>query len=440
MRVADEGRPGAEPALRRTLGLWQVSLSGVGVILGAGVYALIGPAAREAGSGLWAAFLLAAITAGLTAYSYGRLASVRPKNSPEFQYTSLAFGPTVGFIAGWLMIAASLLAAAAVALGFGGYLRHLAGTPVILNAMLLLLPVGVVVYAGGVGQSVTSAIVLTGVEAAGLLLVIVLGVPFWTTVDYLDLPRGIGGLSSAAALIFFSYLGFEQLANFAEEMRQPERDLPRAMFLSIAGSAVIYVLVAVSAVAAVDWRQLGASDAPLALVAGRVLGTRADLVLSLIALAATANTVLLVMVSASRSVYGMAVAGVLPARLARVGRRGTPVAATLLVLAVTAGLVLPGNLAQVAAVTDAAILTSFVLVNLSLPKLAGRELAGEDRRRRGADVAVPGAALLFCVWLLLHAGWVGMVAPLGLVAVGLLVRLAVTRTVPVGASASKDPP
>ena len=92
------------------------------------------PAAREAGSALWAAFLLAAITAGLTAYSYARLATVRPKNSPEFQYVSLAFGRTAGFLAGWLMIAAGLLSAATVALGFGSYLRHLAQTPAAFNA------------------------------------------------------------------------------------------------------------------------------------------------------------------------------------------------------------------------------------------------------------------------------------------------------------------
>src|SRR5688572_1738758 len=88
-----------------------------------------GPSAR-AGSALWLSFLIAALAAGLTAYSYGRLAQRRPKDSPEFQYTTLAFGPRVGFVAGWLMLVADLLAAAAVAIGFGGYLAHLAGTPV----------------------------------------------------------------------------------------------------------------------------------------------------------------------------------------------------------------------------------------------------------------------------------------------------------------------
>lgn len=102
------------PALRRSLGLWRASLSGVGVILGAGVYALIAPAAGRAGGALWIAFLVAGVAAALTAYSYARLGRLRPRNSPEFQYTALAFGPRAGFVAGWLMLAADLLAAATV--------------------------------------------------------------------------------------------------------------------------------------------------------------------------------------------------------------------------------------------------------------------------------------------------------------------------------------
>src|SRR5262245_47017314 len=107
--------PVTSPALlRRTLGVWRVTLTGIGVILGAGVYALIGPAAAHAGGMMWLAFALAGVTAGLTAYSYARFARLRPKDSPEFQYTTMAFGRTTGFVAGWLMLAGDLLAAATV--------------------------------------------------------------------------------------------------------------------------------------------------------------------------------------------------------------------------------------------------------------------------------------------------------------------------------------
>jgi APA family basic amino acid/polyamine antiporter len=400
--------------LRRTLGLFQVTLSGVGVILGAGVYALIGPAAALAGNALWLSFLLAGVTAGLTAYAYAQLGRLAPRNSPEFQYTALAFGPTTGFVAGSLMLAADILATAAVTIGFGGYVRHLLGTPLTVNALALVVVLGVILYSG-VRRSVAIAIVLTILEAAGLLFVIVIGLPFWRETPYLvAAPSGLAGISGAAALIFFAYLGFDELGNFAEEMRDPERDLPRALYLSMAASTAIYVLVALSAVAAVGATQLGASEAPLALVARGVLGAHADVTVSVVALAATANTALLLLVSASRSVYGMAAAGVFPTSLARVNRASVPVAATAVVLGLLAILVGLGGLQAVASMTDAVVLVSFMLVNASLPWLAARRPAAVSARVRAAHTLIPALALLLCAWLLLHAGAPSIMVALGL--------------------------
>jgi APA family basic amino acid/polyamine antiporter len=407
-------------SLRRTLGLWQVSISGIGIILGAGVYALVGPAAGLAGNALWAAFLLAAVAAGLTAYSYARLGAMRPKASPEFQYTALAFGPRIGFVAGWLMLIADLLAVSAVALGFGGYFAHLVGTAVVANAAGLL-AVTLLVLLVGIGQSVGLAIALTLVEAAGLLFVVVIGMPAWGRGAYLEMPHGVTGLSAAAALIFFAYLGFDEIGNFAEEMHDPARNLPRALIISMAGATAVYLLVAVSATAAVGWRALSESTAPLALVARQALGPAADTGLSLVALAATANTVLLLLVAAARSVYGMAAAGVLPRWLGVVDRRGVPTPATLVVTAITGALVLLGDLTRVAALTDAAVLMSFLLVNLSLPWVIGRGLAGPGATGRRLDFVLPVLALLMCGWLLVHTGWVSLTTAAALALVGLLV-------------------
>ena len=357
------------------------------------------------------------MVAGLTAYSYARIGSMRPRDSPEFQYTALAFGPRVGFLAGWLMLAADLLAVATVALAFGAYLAHLTGLPVVAGALALLVAAGLVLLVG-IGESVALAIVLTVVEAAGLIFVIVIGLPAWGRVSLLEIPHGVSGLSGAAALIFFAYLGFDELGNFAEEMHNPERNLPRALFLSMLGATAIYVLVALSATAAVDWRDLSASPAPLALVARQALGPGADIGLTIVALAATANTVLLLLVAASRSIYGMAGAGMLPDRLAGVSRRGIPLAATVLVTIVAATLVLPGDLARAATLTDAAVLSSFMLVNLSLPWLAGSGATRTGRARRLVDVLVPAVAFLMCGWLLLHTGGASIAAAAGLAVVG----------------------
>lgn len=408
--------------LRRTLGLAQVTLAGIGVILGAGVYALIGPAAGLAGPALWLAFLLTGVAAGCTAYTYARIGSMRPRDSPEFQYTALAFGNRAGFVAGWLMLAADLLAVATVALGFGGYLAHLAGVPVVAGALALLVAAGAILLVG-VGESVGLAIALTIVEAAGLVFVIAIGVPSWHRLNLFESPQGMSGLIGGGALIFFSYLGFDELGNFAEEMRDPARNLPRALYLSMIGATLIYVLVALSATAVVDWRELGASSAPLALVARHALGSTADLVLSLVALAATANTVLLLLLAASRSVYGMADAGVLPARLAVVGPRSIPSLSALLVTGVAAVLVLPGDLTRAAALTDAAVLASFILVSLSLPRLTFAGATGARGGRYVADLAVPGLAVLMCGGLLLHTGGASIAAAVGLVLLGLALTL-----------------
>ena len=412
-------------SLRRTLSLWQVSLSGIGVILGAGVYALVGPAAGHAGNALWLSFLLAGLTAGVTAYAYARLARLAPKNSPEFQYTALAFGPRVGFVAGALMLVADVLAAAAVTIGFGGYLSHLIGTPITGNALVLIVVLGMILFAG-VQESVTVAVVLTGLEALGLVFVIVVGVPSWAGTDYFAAPHGFTGVSAAAALIFFAYLGFDELGNFAEEMRRPERDLPRALFVSMAATTVVYVLVALSAVAVVESTQLATSDAPLALVAGRVLGARADAALSILALAATANTALLFLVSASRSIYGMAAAGVLPKRLSHVGPRAIPRASTVLALGLLVLLVSVGTLPQVAAMTDAAVLVSFMLVNASLTCLAARRRTPARGAVRAAELVLPALGVLLCAWLLKHASVTSIVVALGL-AVVLLAATWATR-------------
>ena len=402
--IAHGPAPATPRSLRRTLGLWRVSAAGVGVILGAGVYALIGPAAAYAGRGLWLAFLLAGVAAVLTAYSYARLGAMRPKDSPEFQYTALAFGREVGFVAGWLMLVGDVAAAASVALGFGGYLEHLTGSDVTVAALALVGLAGVALYAG-VGRSIGLAIALTAVEAAGLLLVIVLGLPAWVRTDYAVSAGGLGGVFSASALIFFAYLGFDELGNLAEEMREPERDLPRALFISLTVTTLIYIAVALSATAIVPADTLGASRAPLALVARNALGPSAEIVLGFMALAATANTVLLLLLSGSRSIYGMASEGVLPRRLTRLSRTQIPVTAMLVVLAVAGLLVLSGDLSAVARLTDAVVLLSFGAVNASLMWLALRGRTPGGPARRLADVAVPALGVLLCGGLLVEGGW-----------------------------------
>ncbi|MBI2964958.1 MAG: amino acid permease [Chloroflexi bacterium] len=413
--------------LERKLGLWAVSLSGVGVILGAGIYALIGPAAGHAGNGMWASFVIAAAVAGLTALTYARFVRIRPKNSPEFQYATLGFGPRIGFTAGWLMIWADVVSVAAVALGFGGYLTGITPLPIVAGALLLIAFAAALAW-WGLGESIALAIVFTLIEVGGLVFIVLVGVPHWGEIDYLATPRGFGGVWTASALVFFAYLGFDELGNLVEEAKEPERTLPRALGIAFFVSAAIYVAVAVSAASAVGWEALAGSNAPLAEVAPGALGDNAHLLLTLVALAATANTVLLLMVAGSRSIHGMADAKALPAWLAGIGARKTPWAATALTAAVAAAFALIGDLERVAQITNAAILLSFAVVNFALIRHLARLTKEKSWRRIASDVLLPGAAGASCLALLPYTGLEGVAWAIGLGAAGLLVGAISSRS------------
>jgi APA family basic amino acid/polyamine antiporter len=250
------------------------------------------------------------------------------------------------------------------------------------------------------------------------LLVIAIGAPHWGEQPLLGAPQGLGGLAAATALAFFAFLGFEQLGNLAEEMRAPERDLPRAILLAIALATGIYVLVAVSAVSLVGWEALATSSAPLVASVAETLGPVGAGALHFIALAATANTALLLMISGSRSIHGMARSGVLPAFLESVGGRHTPHHAILAVV-VMIGLVLPlGDIALVAQVANFAMLASFALVNVS----ASRVLTGPSARPRLAALwrLQPYAGALSCVALATMTGGPAIGLGLGLTGLGFL--------------------
>jgi APA family basic amino acid/polyamine antiporter len=176
--------------LRRTLGLFEVTLSGIGIILGAGIYALIGEAAGLAGNAVWISFALSAIVAVFTGLSYAELVSMFPKASAEYEYTSQAFGPFPAFIVGWLIIFSSVIGAATVSLGFAGYFQALTGASLLPSALILLAVLSAIVSVG-IKQSARLVITFTAIEASGLVFIILLGTAYLGRVDLLEMsPLG----------------------------------------------------------------------------------------------------------------------------------------------------------------------------------------------------------------------------------------------------------
>jgi APA family basic amino acid/polyamine antiporter len=395
------------------------TISGTGVIIGAGVYALIGAGAEAAGNAVWMAFLLAALVAGLSAITYSRMGRRVPKDSPEFQYAGHGLGFKAGFLAGWLMLWADMVAAAAVALAFGGYFSSLVGAPLVAAALILVLLLAVVVSVG-IHESIILISVLTAAEVLGLLVVSLIGIPHWGDQSLFEMKDGFSGVWAATSLIFFAYIGFDELGNLAEEMRQPERDLPRAIVLAMILSTALYVLVAVSAVSLVGAQALGSSSAPLADAVASAIGSGGKTGLSILALAATSNTVLLLMLSGSRSLFGMARSGALPAILGRLSARRTPVVGVIVVVGVMSAFVVLGDVAMVARIATFSTLISFGLVNVSLVFVLRREASNwRGAFRRPVGLLQPILGVAACGWLAVDVGGTAAAAGLILTALGL---------------------
>jgi len=397
-------RQPANPSLRRELGLFEVTLSGVGIILGAGIYVLIGQAAGLAGNALWLAFGLSAIIALLTGLSYAELSSMFPKSAAEYDYVANAFNTRLAFVIGWMVFLSGVLAAATVALGFAGYFSALTGSPLILSAVaILLLLTGLLVY--GVKETARVAVVSTLLEMAGLIIIIAIGLPHLGSVNYLEMPQGFSGLFAASALIFFAYQGFESMVKFSEETKSPETIVPKALILAVVICVVFYILVALSVVSVMGWEQLSVSKAPFADIVSGTLGPDAAILIAIIALFATANTVLMSMYASSRILYGMAGSYRLTAGFARVhpGRR-TPLTAILFCGILSIVLLFAGDIAFIANVTNFMLFVTFIAINAAVIFL--RYSSPEFPRpfripfSVGKLPLIPLFGLVFCIFLL----------------------------------------
>lgn len=408
--------------LKRELGLFEVTLSGVGIILGAGIYALIGKAAELAGNSVWLSFAIAALIAVFTGLSYAELSSIFPKASAEYEYTSHAFGHRLAFVVGWLIIFSGVIGASTVALGFGGYFDALTSVPVPISAVLLIFVLSLVLL-WGIRISAWFAIVFTLIETAGLLIVIYVGIPHLGSVNYFEMPHGSSGVFEAAALIFFAYMGFEEMVKLSEETRNPEKNIPLALIIALVITIVLYILVAVSVVSVVPWEKLAASEAPFAEVAAEALGADAFVVISVIALFATANTVLLMLLAASRIAYGMAESSSMPTILAKVHPvRRTPWVAILVVMLLSMIFVFSGDIAFVASANDFILFATFIVINGGLIALRYKD---PDRPRPfrvplsvGRLPIPPVLGILTCIFLIIHLDTAAILVGFGLAFIG----------------------
>jgi APA family basic amino acid/polyamine antiporter len=351
-----------EDRFNRVLGLPQVTASGVAIIIGAGIYVLLGPATREAGSHVWMSFLLSSALCALTAFSYMELSSMFPKAGSEHEFARQAFPRWIAATVGWSMAIALVVASATVALGFARYLQEFVQVD---NrwAAIAVIALMSVVSTLGMERAVWVIVGLGLIEVGGLVWVCVVGLPFIGDVDLVDQPN-LGGVFNGAALVFFAFIGFDEVITLAEETRDSHKTVPRALLLSLAISTVLYVSVAIVATSVLGVEALSNSTKPLADLILITNGRAAATAMALVALISTASTVLLALTSASRMLYGTARAGDLPSRFSVVYKRRVPLF-SLVVSAVAAMLlVLLGDISLLASATDVIIYAMFIVVNL----------------------------------------------------------------------------
>lgn len=379
----------------------------LGDVLGAGIYALMGVLSQDVGGVLWAPLVIALVLALLTAGSYAELVTKYPRAGGASVFADRAFGkPLVSFLVGFSMLAAGVTSAAGLALAFSGdYLATFVDVPAVPAALVFLLLVACL-NARGISESLKTNVVMTVIELTGLLIVIavvavMLGRGQGDVGRVVEFPDGSTpalAILGGAIIAYYSFVGFETSANVVEEIKDPSRVYPRALFGALITAGVMYALVGIASAIALPPSELSESSGPLlAVVAASGVGVP-DWVFSLIALIAVANGALLTMIMSSRLTYGMAEQGLLPGVLTRVlPRRRTPWVAIVATTAVAMLLTLVGDLSTLAETVVLLLLFVFLSTNIAVLVLRRDEVAHRHFR---VATFVPVLGVGSCVLLL----------------------------------------
>ena len=397
-------------SLKRVFGLPTLVIYGVGDILGAGIYALIGKIAGISGTLVWVSFITAMVVATFTALSYAELGSRFPQSGGVAYFVHKTFhNHFLSTLVGWIMFCTCLVSMATGANAFAGYFNAFAPLVPVWLVILALFSAIAFVNFRGMEESSALNIVCTAIEASGLAVVILVASLFIfgggeatnaTSIVAARTPSWIA-IFQGASLAFYAFIGFEDIVNVAEEVKNPERNVPRAILLSLGIAGIVYIIVSWLATQVISPATLAQSSAPLLDVVSQSQPNFPRIIFTFIPLFAILNTGLLNFVTASRLLYGMSREGLLPAWFGKLHvRRATPHRAMLVILPIAIFLALSGTLQFLAGTTATLLLAMFFLVNLSLLIIKRRE-----PRTSGFQVPliVPALALVFNLVLVAFA-------------------------------------
>jgi basic amino acid/polyamine antiporter, APA family len=399
------------PELKRSIGFWGATGIGIGAIIGTGIFVLIGVASGLAGPAVVFSFIIAGTVALLTGLSTAELSSFIHEAGGSYIYTTKAFGKFPGFVIGWMKSFDYIMGASAVSVGFAAYFAYFFNIPSSTTTFIIvgsLWPfILMLLNLKGTKEATRTNNLLVALKILALVLFILVGAfTLFQRGDYSNyqpfFPEGLSGVMAGAAVIFFAFIGFNTIAVMAEEIKDPGKNVPKAILTAFAICTLIYIGVAAVAVGVVNWSLLGVSNAPLEFALKTV--TENVYILQFIAISALFATTSVIMSSilgGSRALFAMARQGVLPDILSRISPRNVPALAVLLCGVIISGIVIVtgGNLDWLASLFNFGTLLTFIFINLSLLKLRKSKSNAERTFKVPLYPFTPIVAIIGCVLL-----------------------------------------
>ncbi len=444
--IADS-RESTAGGLRRTFGVFQLTMISVGATLGTGILVILGEAVPVAGPAVWIAFILAGATALLSALSYAEMAGMVPVSGSSYSYSYATLGEGAAWVCGWCLVLEYAVSVAAVAVGAADYVNEtlrvfglalppslttgpeVEGGVINLSALLVVVLATVLLMRGARESGVVNTIIVF-VKIGILVFFCLVAFTAFRAGNFTPLlPMGAAGVSAAASSVFFSYIGFDAASTAGEEAKNPKRDLPRAIIASMLIVTTMYVLVAIAAIGARQWEWFESSTAPLVQIVHEI--TRSDVAMLLFAVSAVLailSVVITVLYGQSRILLTMARDGMVPRVFGRVSpRTGTPLVGTLIVgvlVAITAALIPLGELANA---TSIGTLFAFCLVNVAVICLRLRRPDLPRSFRVPFGPVLPALGSLACAFLMINLGGVTWAVFGAWMIIGFVIYLAYSR-------------